>query len=58
MILTTAQQMRRLDRKAIEELGMPGLVLMENAARGAVQVIGRQYPKVRSIAVFCGKVNN
>ena len=58
MILTTAQQIRRLDQQAIEELGLPGLVLMENAARGAVQVIGRQYPKIRSIAVFCGKGNN
>jgi hydroxyethylthiazole kinase-like uncharacterized protein yjeF len=58
MILTTAKQMRQLDRRAIEELGLPGLVLMENAARGAVQVIGSLYPMARSIAVFCGKGNN
>lgn len=58
MILTTAQQMRQLDQRAIEDFGLPGMVLMENAARGAVQVIRYWYPKARSIAVFCGKGNN
>ena len=37
MILATAAQMKELDRRTIEELGMPGLVLMENAARLAVR---------------------
>jgi hydroxyethylthiazole kinase-like uncharacterized protein yjeF len=58
MILTTAQQMKQLDQRTIEEFGLPGPVLMENAARGAVQVIQSQYPQARSIAVFCGKGNN
>ncbi|MFH0786692.1 MAG: NAD(P)H-hydrate dehydratase [Pseudomonadota bacterium] len=58
MILTTARQMKELDRQTIQEFGLPGLVLMENAARGAVQVILSQYPQARSIAVFCGKGNN
>ena len=30
---------REVDRRAIEEYGMSGLVLMENAARGAVDVL-------------------
>jgi ADP-dependent NAD(P)H-hydrate dehydratase / NAD(P)H-hydrate epimerase len=58
MILSTAQQMKNLDQQTIQEFGLPGLVLMENAARGAVQVIVSQYPQARSIAVFCGKGNN
>ena len=58
MILTTAAQMRELDRRTIEELGLPGLVLMENAARGVVQVINRLFPEVRSVAVLAGKGNN
>lgn len=58
MILTTARQMKELDRRTIEEFGLPGLVLMENAARGAVQVIRSQYPQARSLAFFCGKGNN
>ena len=58
MILTTAQQMKELDRATIEDLGIPGLVLMENAGRGVVQVIGKLYPKIRSAAVLAGKGNN
>jgi ADP-dependent NAD(P)H-hydrate dehydratase / NAD(P)H-hydrate epimerase len=58
MILTTAQQMKELDRATIEDLGIPGLVLMENAGRGVVQVIGRLYPHIRSAAVLAGKGNN
>ncbi|MCU0580470.1 MAG: NAD(P)H-hydrate dehydratase [Desulfobacterota bacterium] len=58
MILTTASQMREMDRRTIEELGIPGLVLMENAARGVVQVINRLYPEIRSVAVLAGKGNN
>jgi ADP-dependent NAD(P)H-hydrate dehydratase / NAD(P)H-hydrate epimerase len=58
MLLTTAQQMKDLDRRTIGEWGLPGLVLMENAARGAVQVILREFPRARTIAVFCGKGNN
>jgi len=50
--------MKELDRRTIEKFGLPGLVLMENSARGVVQVILNQYPKARSIAVFCGKGNN
>jgi yjeF C-terminal region, hydroxyethylthiazole kinase-related/yjeF N-terminal region len=58
MILTTAQQMKQLDQRTIQEFGLSGPVLMENAARGAVQVIQSRYPQARSIAVFCGKGNN
>ena len=50
--------MKQLDQQTIKEFGLPGPVLMENAARGAVQVVQSQYPQARSIAVFCGKGNN
>jgi NAD(P)H-hydrate repair Nnr-like enzyme with NAD(P)H-hydrate epimerase domain len=39
MKVATAEIMRKLDRKAIDEFGIPGLVLMENAARGTVGAI-------------------
>ncbi len=58
MILTTARQMKKMDQRTMEEFGLPGEVLMENAARGAVQVVQSQYPHTRSIVVFCGKGNN
>ena len=58
MLLTTAGQMREWDRRTIEELGIPGLVLMENAARGVIQVIRHCYPQAQKLAVLCGKGNN
>jgi NAD(P)H-hydrate epimerase len=53
----TREQSRELDRRAIEELGISGLVLMENAGRGCVDVmerIGIHGP----VAILCGKGNN
>ncbi len=37
--LATAAQMRELDRRAIEERGIPSLELMENAAHAAAQAV-------------------
>lgn len=50
-------QVREIDRIAIEEFGLPGAVLMENAARGLAELLvelGIQGP----IAIVCGKGNN
>ena len=37
MILVTAEQMRACDQRTINGIGLPGMVLMENAAQGAVR---------------------
>ena len=37
----TRDQARALDRRAIEELGVPGVVLMENAGRGMAELLLR-----------------
>src|SRR3989442_9786079 len=56
--------MRRLDRRAITELGIPGATLMENAGRGAaariVALLGRLKATRRGarVAVVCGKGGN
>jgi NAD(P)H-hydrate epimerase len=34
MLLVTAAQMQELDKRAMEEFGISGLILMENAGRG------------------------
>src|SRR5437868_14789525 len=50
-------EVREVDRRAIEEFGMSGLVLMENAGRGCADVlcqIGCRGP----VVVVCGKGNN
>jgi NAD(P)H-hydrate epimerase len=39
MKVLTGSEMRSIDRWAIEKLGIPGMALMENAGRGAVDVL-------------------
>ena len=60
MILVTAEQMRACDRRTIEEIGLPGLVLMENAAQGAVRVLNDHLgsPEGLRVAVLAGRGNN
>lgn len=57
MKLVTGSQMKALDREAIEGLGMPSLVLMENAGRAVAAVLRRQEPQ-GPVVVVCGKGNN
>ena len=55
--MLTREQVRELDRQAIEEFGVPALVLMENAGRGAAELLmalGIRGP----VALCCGKGNN
>ena len=58
----TAEEMRRLDRRAIEELGIPGATLMENAGRGAADAIVKAFPGLsrsrRPVTIVCGKGGN
>ena len=60
MILVSAKQMRLADERTINEIGLPGIVLMENAARGAAKVIVEAVGEVEGLAVaaFCGRGNN
>jgi len=59
--LYTAQQVREADSYAIDTLGIPSIVLMENAARSifelAIQQFGSQLES-KNIGVVCGKGNN
>ena len=60
----TAEEMRRLDRRAIAELGIPGATLMENAGRGAAEAIVAALPELGApargarVVVVCGKGGN
>lgn len=53
----TREQSRELDRRAIEDYGLTGLVLMENAGRGVVDVLERLGIS-GPIVILCGKGNN
>jgi hydroxyethylthiazole kinase-like uncharacterized protein yjeF len=58
--ILTAQQMREVDRISIEELGIAGVVLMENAGRAVAGVMEKVVPELASqrIGIICGKGNN
>ena len=60
MQILLAEEMRALDRAAEEEIGIPGLVLMENAGRAvadaAEKLLGNCCHK--KIVIFAGKGNN
>ncbi|HUL38029.1 MAG TPA: NAD(P)H-hydrate epimerase, partial [Thermodesulfobacteriota bacterium] len=60
MKVATAEQMQELDRKAIETYRIPGVVLMENAGRGAAELICNTFPDIdkKKIAIVAGKGNN
>src|SRR5665647_1972101 len=60
MKILTSAEMRAIDKTAIEELGIPGIVLMENAGLRIVQVLKSRFPVLAGerIVVAAGKGNN
>jgi len=60
MRAVTAEEMAEMDRTAIEVVGIPGVVLMENAGRGATEVMWRYFPDLggKRVAVLAGGGNN
>jgi hydroxyethylthiazole kinase-like uncharacterized protein yjeF len=54
----TAGQMREADRRTIEEIGLPGAVLMENAGAAVAAAIAARFPRARRVVVLCGRGNN
>jgi NAD(P)H-hydrate epimerase len=55
--MLTRDQCREIDRRAMEEYGISGLVLMENAGRGCVDVLERLGID-GPVVIVCGKGNN
>lgn len=47
-----------LDRAAMDELGIPGIVLMENASRGATEIARHMMPSSADVLVLAGRGNN
>ena len=60
MRILNAAQMREADRFTIEDIGIPSLVLMENAGRQVVAAIEAAYEARLDgrVAVLCGRGNN
>jgi len=60
MKIVTVLEMKELDRKAIEEFGIPSITLMENAGRGIAKVATDMLKDTsgKKVAIFCGTGNN
>jgi NAD(P)H-hydrate epimerase len=50
--------MRRADTHAIEDVGLPGVVLMENAGAAVARVVAERFPGAREVVVLCGRGMN
>ena len=60
MLAISVNEMKRLEEKAINEYGIPSVVLMENAAMGFISALANEYGNLKSkkVLVVCGKGNN
>ncbi len=59
MKISTVEQMRNMDRQAIEEYGIAEDLLMENAGQAACTALQRLLPIAgKRVAIFCGTGNN
>ncbi|MCX7759820.1 MAG: NAD(P)H-hydrate dehydratase [Hydrogenothermaceae bacterium] len=58
MRLLKSSEISRVDKKTIEETGIPSLVLMENAGRCAFEVIKERFFDKDNFTVICGSGNN
>ncbi|MEE8110427.1 MAG: NAD(P)H-hydrate epimerase, partial [bacterium] len=58
--LVTSTEMAAIDRRAIQEMGVPGVCLMENAGVGVVRAMRERYGEMRGrrVGVLAGKGNN
>jgi len=59
-LVMTRDEVRAFDRWAIDTLGLPGVVLMENAGRSCAELIKeklKHIPKPK-VCIFCGTGNN
>ncbi|MGN1317804.1 MAG: NAD(P)H-hydrate dehydratase [Lachnospirales bacterium] len=56
MYLLTTDEMRSVESYAINEIGVPSIILMENAAKNASEIIMNEKPE--SVVIFAGKGNN
>ncbi|KIE42144.1 bifunctional ADP-dependent NAD(P)H-hydrate dehydratase/NAD(P)H-hydrate epimerase [Geobacter anodireducens] len=60
MKVVSGETMQRMDRRTIDEFGIPGLVLMENAGRGCADAIREMFGRngCMPVLVVAGKGNN
>ncbi len=59
-LVFTSNEMKMCDEITINKFGVPGLLLMENAGRGVVEVVKKRYSPLadKKVLIVCGKGNN
>ncbi len=60
MKLLLSSWMKEIDSRAINDIGIPSIILMENASRAAANFFSAKFPstKYKNVAVVVGKGNN
>ncbi len=58
MKITSAAEMREIDRVTSEKFGVPSIGLMEHAGTAVADFTLKHYPKAQRVGVVCGKGNN
>ena len=56
--LYRAEQVRALDRAAIEDFSIPGYELMCRAGQASLDLMRRQWSQARRLLIYCGTGNN
>jgi hydroxyethylthiazole kinase-like uncharacterized protein yjeF len=56
--LYETNQVRELDRIAIEDFNISGYTLMQRAGKATFAALQKKWPKAKKILIFCGKGNN
>jgi NAD(P)H-hydrate epimerase len=52
------EEMKKIDKITIEQYGIPGIVLMENAGLGVVDEIIQDFDRTSKVTIVCGRGNN
>ncbi len=58
MTLLTPEQMYRLDKRTMDDFGIPSRVLMETAGKGCADYIKENYASTNEVALVCSSGNN
>ncbi len=58
MKVMTKEGIQKLEALAMQQIGIPEIILMENAAIGIAENVTRHYPLSKRILIYCGKGNN
>lgn len=56
--LHTAAATRAFDRRAIDDFGLPGIVLMRRAGAAAFELLRDRWPDAQVLTICCGRGNN